>query len=103
MKILNTLWKTYPEEARKILSRVGEVKYLTLEQKTFEGMIGDYDIIVTALGLRFDKTALEKARKLKFIVTATTGLDHINLECAQKKWITVLSLRGETKFLNTIT
>lgn len=103
MKILNTLGKTYPEEARKILARVGEAEYRTLEQKTLERVIGDYDITVGALGLRFDKTALKKARKLKAIVTATTGLDHIDLDFAREKKIKVLSLRGETKFLNTIT
>lgn len=103
MKILNILGKMYPEDARKILSRIGKVTYLALEQKTFERMIGDYDITVGALGLHFDKTVLEKARKLKIIVTATTGLDHIDLDFARKKKIKVLSLRGETKFLNTIT
>lgn len=103
MHILNTLGKEYPEEARKILSRMGKVEYRTLGQKAFERMIGDYDIAVTALGLRFDAAVLEKARKLKAIVTATTGLDHIDLEHTKGKGIVVLSLRGETKFLNTIT
>lgn len=103
MKILNTLGKTYPEEARKILARVGTAEYRTLNQKTFEKVIGDYDVAVTALGLLFNKTALEKARKLKVIVTATTGLDHIDLIQAKKQGITVLALRGETAFLNTIT
>lgn len=103
MRILNTLGKEYPHEARKILSRIGKVEYRTLEQKSFEQIIGNYDIAVTALGLRFDAVVLEKARELKAIVTATTGLDHIDLERAKKKCIVVLSLRGETNFLNTIT
>ena len=40
--------------------------------------------------------------RLRAIVTATTGLDHIDLEYAQERGITVLSLRGETEFLQEV-
>jgi len=39
---------------------------------------------------------------LKIIVTPTTGLNHIDLREAQRQDIKVLSLQGETEFLNDI-
>lgn len=39
---------------------------------------------------------------LRCIVTATTGLNHIDLAACEKRGITVLSLKGETDFLQTI-
>jgi D-3-phosphoglycerate dehydrogenase len=39
---------------------------------------------------------------LKAIVTATTGLDHIDVCYARSKGIAILSLRGETDFLRTV-
>ncbi len=103
MKILNALGQTYPKEARKILSRLGNVEYMIPDQKEIEKNIGRYDVIVMTVGLRFDKPTLKKAVRLKIIVVAATGLDHIDLEEARRRNIAVLSLRGETKFLNTIT
>ncbi|HEX9922741.1 MAG TPA: NAD(P)-dependent oxidoreductase, partial [Anaerolineae bacterium] len=42
------------------------------------------------------------ADRLRVVVTATTGLDHIDLEAARKRDIEVISLYGETEFLRTI-
>ena len=103
MRILNTLGKTYPAEARKILSRLGDVEYRVPDQREIEKNIGRYDVVIMTVGLRFDKSTLKKAVRLKIIVVAATGLDHIDLEEARRRNIVVLSLRGETKFLNTIT
>ncbi|KKT75330.1 MAG: D-isomer specific 2-hydroxyacid dehydrogenase NAD-binding protein [Parcubacteria group bacterium GW2011_GWB1_44_7] len=103
MKILNTVIE-YSKEAGTILAPLGKVDYIpSLSPKELLEKIGDYDVAVMALGLNFHKDVLAKAKKLKFIVTATTGLDHIDLVFAEKRGIKVLSLKGETEFLNTIT
>lgn len=103
MKILNTIGKEYPQEARDILKNLGTVDYCALSQKELLRRIGDYDAAVIGLGLIFNKEVLPRAKKLTVIATTTTGLDHIDIEEAKKRGITVLSLRGETAFLNTIT
>ncbi len=103
MKILNTLGKEYPQEARNILKKVGTVEYRAFSRAELLEHVGSYDAVVIGLGLAFDKEVLEKAKNLKVIATATTGLDHIDFDEVKKKGIQVLSLRGETKFLNTIT
>jgi len=46
---------------------------------------------------------MDNGGKLKVIVTATTGLNHIDIEYAKSKGIDVVSLKGESEFLDTIT
>ncbi|MBI3020094.1 MAG: hydroxyacid dehydrogenase [Parcubacteria group bacterium] len=103
MRILNTIGKECPQEARSILKKLGAVHYRKFSQEELVKCISEYDAAVVGLGLTFDKDVFSAAKKLKVIATATTGLDHIDLEEARKKRVEVLSLRGETAFLNTIT
>jgi len=103
VKILNTIGDVYTQGAKEILEEVGDVDYKILTQDNLLESIGEYEIAVIGLGLSFMKDVLEKAEKLKIIATATTGLDHIDVKFAKLKGITVLSLRGENDFLDTIT
>ena len=103
MYILNLLGRRYPPEAHRTLSRLGVVEYKESTKKILVGCIAKYDIAVIGLGLVFDKKILATAKNLKVIATATTGLDHIDLDEARKRTIKILSLRGEAKFLKTIT
>lgn len=102
-RILNTIGEAFDPKAKEILNGLGKVDYLIPSQEQLLKKIGDYDIAVIGLGLTFNAEVLNKATKLKFLVTATTGLDHIDLIAAEKKGIKVLSLKGEDDFLNTIT
>ena len=45
---------------------------------------------------------MEKLPSLKFISSATTGLDHIDSKEADKRGIKIISLRGEDDFLDTV-
>jgi len=101
-KIINTIGEEYADEGKKILSKLGEVDYLTPTQSELNKIIRDYDIAVIGLGLNFDKEVIDKAKNLKIIITATTGLDHIDVGYAKKKGIEVLSLKGEVEFLSSI-
>lgn len=103
IKILNTIGENFALEAKKILVGLGKVDYKIPTQKELAEIIGDYDAVIVGLGLNFHKEILSRAKKLKVIATATTGLDHIDVAWAKKRGIKVLSLRGEEKFLNTIT
>lgn len=54
------------------------------------------------LGHSIDRDVIKPAAKLRAIVSATTGLDHIDLDAAREHGVEVLSLRDETEFLGTI-
>jgi D-3-phosphoglycerate dehydrogenase len=56
------------------------------------------DVVIT----RLTPIPLTEYPRLGYIVTATTGLDHIDLPECERRGITVLSLQGETQFLETI-
>ena len=60
------------------------------------------EVLFVRLGHKIDQQFLERCPKLRIIVTPTTGLDHIDLQYAQSKNISVLSLKGETEFLRSI-
>lgn len=102
-KILNTIGPGFADEGKKILSEVAEIEYKIPSQEELSKIIGEHDGVFVGLGLNFDEKVLTHASKLKVIATATTGLDHIDTAFAAKRGITVLSLRGEDEFLNTIT
>jgi D-3-phosphoglycerate dehydrogenase / 2-oxoglutarate reductase len=101
-KILNTL-PEFTLKAKTDLRILGEVDYLNLKQNQLSALVHKYDILVVGLGLTINKAIIEKAKKIKMIATATTGLDHIDVDYARKKGIEILSLRGENEFLDTIT
>lgn len=103
MKILNTVGNNFSLEAKKVLASLGKVDYITPSQTELPEIIGNYDAVFCIIGLDFNKNVLAKAKKLKFIATATTGLDHIDLVFAKKQGIKVLSLKEEIEFLSTIT
>ncbi|MEQ6123449.1 2-hydroxyacid dehydrogenase [Pseudotenacibaculum sp. MALMAid0570] len=61
-----------------------------------------YDVIFTRLGLSLDKQILSLQRELKYVVTPTTGLNHIDLNYCNDNKIKVVSLKGEIEFLTTV-
>jgi D-3-phosphoglycerate dehydrogenase len=102
VKILNIEPLEYSDQARSILREIGTVDEYSHSRESLLQNIQDYDVLIVRLGLSIDRDILQAAINLKVIVTATTGLDHIDLEFAKSKNIEVLSLRGETEFLRTI-
>jgi len=102
-KILNTIGEIFTDAAKDILASVGDVTYQLPTQSELDATIGGYDALLVGLGVNFHKETLEKAKKLKVIATATTGLNHIDMAVAQKRGIEILSLRGENEFLDSVT
>jgi len=101
-KVLVTIGSKFTPQAKEILNSIGQVDCLNLQPNELADKIGQYDILVVGLGLNINSDIINRATRLKIIATATTGLDHIDVKSAQKRGITVLSLRGEKEFLNTI-
>jgi len=100
--ILNAEPLEYSDEARSILQDIGTVDEFHHTRDSLIQCIQDYEVLIVRLGLSIDQDIIQAASKLKVIVTATTGLDHIDLEFAKKRNIEVLSLQGETEFLRSI-
>tara|TARA_Y100001958_G_C21248263_1_gene580768 strand:+ start:8460 stop:9404 length:945 start_codon:yes stop_codon:yes gene_type:complete len=102
LKILNLEPKDYSSKAINLLNEVGYViSFNGLDHDMYD-KIGTSDVIITRLKYQINKNFIDRSPNLKYILTATTGLDHIDLEYAKKKTIKVISLNGETKFLSDI-
>lgn len=103
LKILNTIGEQFAPEAKKILGRIGQVDYRGVTQKEFERIAAAYDAAVVGLTPLVDKKVLARPGRLKVIAIPANTLTSIDLPSAQKKGVEVVSLSGETAFLNTIT
>lgn len=102
IRILNAEPDNYSAEARQILASIGELVEKRLSQDELPQWVSDFDVLIVRLGLTVSREVIEAGYRLRAIVTATTGLDHIDVESAEARGIAVLSLKGETEFLRSI-
>ena len=102
-RILNLEPEGYCGEARAVLGRLGEINDGPLCRRELLERLSAYDILIVRLRHQIDREVFEAGKNLKAIVSATTGLDHIDLETAEARNVPVLSLKGEQTFLSSIT
>lgn len=103
IRILNAEAGRYCDHASTILRQIGQVDaYTDLTRKQLLTIVPRYDVLITRLAFQIDQAIMDRGTNLQVIVTATTGLDHIDLEYAEQRGIKVLSLHGESEFLRHI-
>lgn len=71
-----------------------EVVAFDAERMDFDRELAGAEAVVVRLGVKWDEARLAGAPRLRAILTPTTGLDHIDLEAAERRGIRVMSLRG---------
>lgn len=93
----------YSPDALILYRQLGKVQtFIAPEAATFDLALATAQILVVRLAKVWNANTLNAAKQLRYIVTPTTGLDHIDLDYCASKNIKVLSLQGETEFLDTI-
>lgn len=102
IRILNAEPQGYSDKARKIITNLGELVDGPLTRAELLSQISNFEVLIIRLSHQVDRQIIQAGKRLKAIVTATTGLDHIDVDYAQENGISVLSLQGETEFLRTI-
>lgn len=100
--MLNLEPKGYSQEARVILEQFARVENGPLTRQELMENVGRFDALIVRLGHVIDREVLDRGKRLKAVATATTGLNHIDVEAAKRRNVDVLSLRGETEFLEEI-
>lgn len=103
IKILNAEPAGYSTAARSILEKIGDVHEEACNRPRLLELIHEADVLIVRLGHRVDKELITHSKKLKAIVSATTGLNHIDTAFAHERGIEVLCLKGEREFLDTLT
>ena len=102
IRILNAEPYGYDSEARTVLQSIGELAEARLSQEELPRRVGDVDVLIVRLGLRVDRQVIDVGSGLRAIVSATTGLDHIDVDYARSRGVSVLSLQDETEFLKNV-
>ena len=102
LRILNAEPDGYSAAARAILEEIGPVTEAPLSRAEMLAQLPAYDVLIVRLAHQIDRAVLNAGTRLKAVVSATTGLDHIDTEYAASKGVAVLSLRGETAFLDSV-
>jgi D-3-phosphoglycerate dehydrogenase len=92
----------FPDEALALLQSEGRVVLCGPNPAALFSMIPEANVLWVRLRHRIDAALMASAPELKIIVTATTGLNHIDLEEAGRRGIQILSLRGKTEFLKDV-
>ena len=92
----------FSNKAQNYLLSIGIIAMFDETKGSLENFICDKDVLFVRLKYFYNEELLCKAEKLKFICSPTTGLNHIDLMYAKKRSIRVISLKGETDFLNQI-
>lgn len=101
-RILNTEPGRLLPEARAILRELALVDEVEADRKYLLENVHNYNGLFIGLRNLIDRDILGRATKLQCIVTPTTGLNHVDMVFSGKKGVTVLSLKGETEFLSTV-
>jgi len=92
--ILITEPEYFDQEAVYILKSVGTVTAKRLTKQELIKEIENVDVLVCRIETHVDKTILDAAKKLKIIGSATTGLNHIDVEYAKQKGVKIINLAG---------
>lgn len=103
IRILNAEPENYSPRARQELQRLGELHEEICDRDRLLELIPGFEVLIVRLGHRVDGELLARAKRLRAVVTATTGLNHIDQDAARRQGIEVLCLRGERLFLDGLT
>lgn len=103
LKIIITEPEFLSPQVAQILDACGEITTGPFDRSVLKQAVKDADILFIRLAHKIDRELIDAGKNLKIIATSTTGLDHIDTDYGAEKNIKILSLRGETEFLKTVT
>lgn len=102
MEILITEPDGFSREGLDLLNTLGNLSLGPLTREGLLEKVKNVEVLFVRLNHFIDQEVIKSAPKLKYILTATTGLNHIDTNFLKSTSITVISLKGEDKFLATI-
>lgn len=103
--VLHAEPERYGDEERAVLEAVGTVHYRAFaDRASFRAAMAEhpYDAVFVRVGLGVGREELAVCPSLRWVVTPTTGLDHLDLGVLDAHRVVVVSLRGEGALLRTV-
>jgi D-3-phosphoglycerate dehydrogenase / 2-oxoglutarate reductase len=105
-----THWKVFcnddlslKKDALKEIESIAEVSYFPAKQDVLVENIQNYDAYYASGHVQATREVLDIAKKLKVIVSPSTGVDHIDVQYAKEKNIDVIHIAKEIDLLNGFT
>jgi len=92
----------FSKKAICTLETVGKVELFDEDKNNLADFLSDKDVIFVRLKYFLGKDLLRCAKQLKYICSPTTGHNHLDVEYLDARGVQLISLKGETSFLNTI-
>jgi D-3-phosphoglycerate dehydrogenase len=93
MKIVVTEPLHLAEHVKQTLAELGSVVYGPFDDRALARELPDCEVLMVRLGRHVGDAIISAAPRLRYILTATTGLDHIDLDAAEAASVRVISLR----------
>jgi D-3-phosphoglycerate dehydrogenase len=87
-------------DALAALRALGQVALV--DESNRSTALADASVLFVRLGTMIDAAFLRQAPRLRIVCSPTTGHPHMDASALAERGIAVLSLRGETEFLETI-
>ena len=103
MNLIVTESEDFSSKALNSISSFAKVTLLDIKnRKNFLEQTKNAEALFVRLKFHVNKEIIDNSPNLKYILTATTGLDHIDVAYFESKGGIVISLKGEYDFLKTI-
>jgi len=94
----------FSPEVKKRLNRISQVEEISsLTQEEFNEALFEFDIIWFRLKYHISDISSNKKIKCKYLVCPVTGVNHISMSFLERNDVKLISLKGEYKFLSSIT
>lgn len=94
--------ESFSQKGLDYAEKISDLTAAQLTQDEFNNLASSYDAVLIRFNTKVSSRILNKKSKLKTIISPTTGLDHIDMNSANKNGVRVIHLYGEKKFLKTI-
>jgi D-3-phosphoglycerate dehydrogenase / 2-oxoglutarate reductase len=101
-KLLISECDRFTEAAANRLREFADVQLADLDRPQLLRAVHDVEVLWIRLRHEIDRELFAAAPQLRFLCSPTTGLNHIDLEEADRRGVRVISLRGEVDFLREI-
>ena len=92
----------FSKKGLDLASRKVDFTAKKISQIQFDEMAPDYESVLVRFNTNVSKQVMGKGGRLKYILSPTTGLDHIEMDYAESKGIKIYHLRGEKSFLKGV-
>src|SRR3989338_10860938 len=94
MKIIITSPEYFGNEVQEKLKSLGSVISRKMTREELLKEVVDADVLMIRVDTKIDSELLDKAKQLKIIASGTTGLNHIDVDHANKKGVKIFNLSG---------